>query len=458
MKNECLRLPSRTVDGSRIYSQSDLFLDIFREKGGAIVDRSDRTIEIPEDMVQRPIEVAPRTVCFVRPMILRKIFKLNWGILILAWEGTSGAPLFWDFELRRSRQPTKQDMINSTRVGHALTHIDFVQALCMSGDMPTGHTFFYDFDTIFRNTTKPTVINILERPFTQSLLEMAAAASGGEDLLRQKPSMLGIVTPVSPFKIAVMNEGIIDAVKAGVPILYSPGPLMGASAPATVAGTVVMTNTEVLFGVVPTQLIKEGSPIVLQPDTDVFDMKTSQVTYGSPEQDLGKVAMVQLARRYGLPIHGLGGGVDSKLPDAQAAAEAMETLMMVSLAGMTMCQSLGTLAFGMFGSQEMTVICDEMVYAIKRILDGFTVDDDTLGLDVIRSVGFDGNYLEQPHTIRHFRKGVFHLCSAGKQMMNGLKQEVSPLIRSLMKKFLISLKMRNRLSFSRGQMLNWDVP
>ena len=387
------------------YSESDLFLDIFK-KGGAIVDRSARTIKIPEDMVQRALEVAPKTFVLYGRNDPAKDIQIELGNTYFGMGGTS-EPLFWDFELRRSRQPTKQDMINSTRVGHALTHIDFVQALCMSGDMPTGHTFFHDFDAIFRNTTKPTVINILERPFTQSLLEMAAAASGGEDLLRQKPSMLGIVTPVSPFKIAVMNEGIIDAVKAGVPILYSPGPLMGASAPATVAGTVVMTNTEVLFGVVLTQLIKEGSPIVLKPDTDVFDMKTSQVTYGSPEQDLGKVAMVQLARRYGLPIYGLGGGVDSKLPDAQAAAEAMETLMMVSLAGMTMCQSLGTLAFGMFGSQEMTVICDEMVYAIKRILDGFTVDDDTLGLDVIRSVGFDGNYLEQPHTIRHFRKEMF---------------------------------------------------
>jgi trimethylamine--corrinoid protein Co-methyltransferase len=298
-------------------------------------------------------------------------------------------------------------MINNTRVGHALAHINFVQTLCMSGDMPTGHTFFHDFDAIFRNTTKPTVLNILERPFTQSLLAMAAAASGGEDMLRQKPSMLGIVTPISPLKIAVMNEGMIDAINAGVPILYSPGPMMGATAPATVAGTVLLTNTEVLFGIVLTQLIKEGAPLILKPDTDVFDMKTGQVTYGSPEQDLGKVAMVQLARRYGLPIYGLGGGVDSKLPDAQAAAESMETLLMVSLAGMTMCQSLGTLAFGMYGSPEMVVMCDEMVYTIKRITDGFAVNDDTLALDVIRKTGFEGNFPKQPHTARHFRKEMF---------------------------------------------------
>ena len=267
--------------------------------------------------------------------------------------------------------------------------------------------FFHDYDAIFRNTTKPTVMSILERPITRSCLEMAAAASGGEEALRQKPSMLGIVTPVSPLKIAEMNEGIIDAVKAGIPILYSPGPLMGATSPATVAGTVAVTQAEVLFGVVLVQLIQTGAPVVLKPDTDVFDMKTSQVTYGSPEQDLGKVASAQLARRYGLPIYGLGGGVEAKMPDAEAAAEAMETLLLVSLAGLTMCQSLGTLAFGMYGSPEMAAICDEMVHMTKRILAGFEVNDETLALDVIRQAGYGGNFLKMKHTAQWFRREMY---------------------------------------------------
>jgi trimethylamine--corrinoid protein Co-methyltransferase len=298
-------------------------------------------------------------------------------------------------------------MVNNTRLGHALPEIDFVQTLCMSGDQPTNAIFFHDFDAIFRNTTKPTVINILERPFTQRLLELCAAASGGENALRQKPSMLGIATPVSPLKISVMNEGIVDVVHAGVPILYSPGPLMGATGPATVAGLVALTNAEVLFGVTLVQLIKEGAPVVLKPDTDVFDMKTTQVTYGSPEQNLGKIAMVQLAERYGIPIYGLGGGVVGKLPDAEAAAEAMQTLLLDGLAGMTLCQSLGSMAFGIYGSAEMLVIADELVRIVKRILQGFEVNEDTLAIDVIRSCGHTGSYLAQEHTRSHYRKEMY---------------------------------------------------
>ena len=321
--------------------------------------------------------------------------------------GGTSEPLFWDYELHRSRQPTKQDMINNTRVGHALSHINFVQTLCMSGDMPTGHIFFHDFDAIFRNTTKPTVINILERPFTQHLLEITAAASGGESLLREKPSVLGIVTPITPLKFAVMNEGILDAVQAGVPILYSPGPLMGATGPATVAGTVVLTMAEVLFGVVLTQAIRPGAPVILKPDVDVFDMSTTQCTYSSPEQNLGKAAAVQLARHYHLPIYGLGGGVEAKVPDAEAAAIAMMSMLMVGMAGMNMCQSLGTMSWGQYGAAEMAVICDEMVAMIRRVLSGIAFNDETLALDVIREVGPGGSFLQHDHTVAHFRKELF---------------------------------------------------
>jgi trimethylamine--corrinoid protein Co-methyltransferase len=388
-----------------VQSESDLFLDIF-EKGGARVNREARTIQVGRDMVEAALKSAPRSFVLHGRNDPEMDLLIEPGRVYYGMGGTS-EPLFWDWDLWKSRQPTKQDMVASTRVGHALPNIDFVQTLCMSGEMPTNTIFFHDFDAIFRNTTKPTVLNILERPFTCRLLELTAAASGGESVLRERPSVLGIVTPISPLKIAVMNEGLVDAVQAGVPILYSPGPLMGASGPATVAGTLVLTNAEVLFGVVLTQLVKPGAPVVLKPDTDVFDMKTTQCTYGSPEQDLGKVAMAQLAHFYNLPIYGLGGGVEAKTPDAEAAGEAMMGMLLNGLAGMTLNQSLGTLAWGLYGSQEMVVICDELVHMIKRILSGIAVTDETLAVDVIRKVGHGGSYLSENHTFEFFRQELF---------------------------------------------------
>lgn len=388
-----------------VVSDSDLFLTIF-EKGGAIVDRQKRTVRLPRQLVEWAIASAPKSFILHDRNDPALDLPIENGRVYYGMGGTS-EPLFWDWDQWKTRKPTKADMINCTRVGHALPNIDFVQTLCMSGDMPTNEIFFHDFDAIFRNTTKPTVINILERPFTRKLIEMSAAVSGGESRMREQPTVMGIVTPISPLKIAVMNEGMIDAIEAGIPILYSPGPLMGATGPATVAGTLVLTNAEVLFGVVLTQLIQPGAKIVLKPDTDVFDMRTTQVTYGSPEQDLGKVAMVQLAKRYKIPIYSLGGGVECKVPDAEAASEAMMSMLLNGLAGATMNQSLGSLSFGLYGSPEMAVICDEMVNMIKRVLDGVNVSDETIGLDVIRAVGPGGDFLGQDHTLKYFRKELY---------------------------------------------------
>ena len=375
-------------------------------KAGASVDRATRMIRVPAEMVGAAIRSAPSSLLLFGRNDPAMDLQIEDGRVYYGMGGTS-EPLTWDWKLWKPRTPTKADMVANTRVGHALPNIDFVQTLCMSGDQPTGQIFFHDFDAIFRNTTTPTVINILERPFTQHLLAITAAASGGERALREKPSVLGIVTPITPLKFAVMNEGILDAVEAGVPVLYSPGPLMGATGPATVAGTVALTMAEVLFGVVLTQAIKPGAPVVLKPDVDVFDMATTQCTYSSPEQNLGKAAAAQMARHYHLPIYGLGGGVEAKVPDAEAAAIAMMSMLMMGMAGMNLCQSLGTMSWGQYGAPEMTVLCDEMVSMIRRVLTGIAFDDDRLALDVIREVGPGGSFLQHDHTVAHFRKELF---------------------------------------------------
>jgi trimethylamine--corrinoid protein Co-methyltransferase len=389
-----------------IFSESDLFLDIF-QKGGARVDRDSRVIRVPSDMVDAALRSAPRSFRVYGRHDPDNDVLLEPGRVYYGMGGTS-EPHILDYGQMKPRRPTKADMVMSTRLGHAMPNIDIVQALCMSGDVtPSDVIFYHDYDAILRNTTKPGVISLLERPFTVHCLELVAAASGGEEELRQRPSILAMCTPITPLKIGVVNEGLVDVVQAGVPVLYSPGTLMGASGPATVAGALTLVMAEQLFGIVLTQLIKPGAPVVLKPDTNVFDMRTSQCTYGSPEQTVGKMAQCQLARMYGLPTWGIGGGVEAKVPDAEAAAEAMMNMLLVAQAGMTVGQSLGTLAWGLYGSQEFVVISDQLVDMVKRILSGIVVTDDTLGLEAIREVGHGGSFLSHEHTVRHFRQEMF---------------------------------------------------
>ena len=389
-----------------IFSESDLLLDICR-RGGAQVDDDARIIRMPADLVEWALNTAPRSFTVYGRHAPENDIQLESGRVYFGMGGTS-EPHILDYDLLKPRRPTKADMVAGTRLGHALPNIDVVQSLCMSGDItPTDVIFYHDYDAILRNTTKPTVISLLERPFTRHCLELVAAASGGETELRERPSCLAMCTPITPLKVGVVNEGLVDAVEAGVPIIYSPGTMMGASGPATVAGALALVMAEQLFGIVLTQLIKPGAPVVLKPDTNVFDMRTAQCTYGSPDQTLGKLAQCQLARTYGLPTWGIGGGVEAKVPDAEAAAEAMMNMLLVAQAGMTVGQSLGTLAWGLYGSPEFVVISDQLADMVKRILAGFAVTEETLALDVIREVGHGGTFLAHEHTVRHFRQELF---------------------------------------------------
>lgn len=61
------------------------------------------------------------------------------------------------------------------------------------------------------------------------------------------------------------------------------------------------------------------------------------------------------------------------------------------------------LEMGLTMSYEQLLIDQEIVKMIRRILQGITVNKDTIGLDVIKAVGASGNYLSQRHTLKYMR-------------------------------------------------------
>jgi trimethylamine--corrinoid protein Co-methyltransferase len=254
---------------------------------------------------------------------------------------------------------------------------------------------------------------------------MAAAAAGGEENFRERPCVAAYSSPMTPLRFTRYNDGIVEAVALGVPIICAGGAMMGATSPATLAGSISLIDAEALFGVVFAQMIKPGSPVVFAPQTNVMDMVTAQATFGSPEQSLARAAAVQMARYYGLPTFATGGGSDAKLPDGQAAAEATMGMMINAMSGQTLTQNLGTLASGLYGAPEMLVICDEIVHMIKCVFGGLKVTDDTLALDVIREVGPGGTFLSHEHTASSFRTNLFFPTYFPRVSVEGWKEKGS---------------------------------
>lgn len=394
----------RLLQEHGMQSESEWIAKVFK-RGGARVDLETGVIRLGPEMVEAALAEAPRSfTLYGRDPGMDLL--LESGRVYFGMGGTP-EPFLWDYSLRGPRQPTKADMVDNTRLGQALTHIDFVMSLCSAGDVPRDQSYLHEYDAIFRNTTKPVIYTSPGRWYTEKYFQMAAAAAGGETAFRQRPFVVHFTQPVSPLRISRYSEGIELAVEFGVPVMFSPGPMIGATSPATLAGTLVQVNAEAMAGIVLAQLLKGGAPVIYAPHTGVMDMVTAQCTYGSPDQSLARAAVAQMAIHYGLPAFGMGGGAESKLPDAEAAAQATLGMTLNALTGFTMTQTLGTLASGMYGAAEMVLICDEIVHMIKRLLRGIRVSEEHLAVEVIEAVGHGGQFLDLDHTAKVFRDELF---------------------------------------------------
>jgi trimethylamine---corrinoid protein Co-methyltransferase len=386
-----------------MFCESDLILETFI-KAGVKVDGEARLIFLSEDIVTDALASAPKSFTLYGR-------DPKWDLLLESGQvyfGMGGAsePFFWDYDLRLPRSPTKADMINCTRLGERLENVDIVLALCSAGDVPRDEIFLHEYDALMRNTTKPVVYAAPGRFFAAKFVEMACAASGGEEAFRRRPWISAFVTPVAPLRVTPLDECLYEFASFNIPALVRPGPMMGATSPATLASNLAQTNAESLFVIVLSQLIRPGMPVIFGAATPAMDMTTTQCTYGSPDEAVGRAMVAQLARFYNLPSWNTA-ATEAKLPDAAAAAEAMFGMMLNALSGTTVTQTMGTLASGFYGSAEMLVICNEMARMIKYLLRGVKVSEDTLALDVIREMGHGGNFLTHDHTASFFRKELY---------------------------------------------------
>jgi trimethylamine--corrinoid protein Co-methyltransferase len=181
------------------------------------------------------------------------------------------------------------------------------------------------------------------------------------------------------------------------------------TAPATLAGTLAQENAEILAGVVVTQLFSPGAAITYGGIPHIMDPRTSICSFGSPEQALMGVAMVQMARLYGFPVYINVGLTDAKIPDAQAGIEKGTSMLLGALAGADMFGHCGICGTDHGANLSWLLIDNELAGYVKRILRGFEVNSDTLATCVVNAVGPGGNYLAEEHTVKHFRKELW-LC------------------------------------------------
>lgn len=225
----------------------------------------------------------------------------------------------------------------------------------------------------------------------------------------QQPALIALINVNSPRLFDARMLGALKVyARARQALIITPFVLAGAMAPATVAGTLAQQNAEVLAGIVLTQLLEPGTPVVYGSFMTNVDFKSGAPVFGSPESQLGIMASAQLARRYGLPFRGGGMLTSAKIPDAQAAAESLMVMLPTLMAGTNfVLHAAGWLEGGLVAGYEKFVLDCEILGMLHTWAKGVDLSDEGLALEAIAEVSPGGQYLAAEHTLRHFRTAFY---------------------------------------------------
>ena len=363
------------------------------------------TVKIPTDLVKKCISSAPS-------MIEMYDREGNPSMHIGGRNTYVGpgptCPNFFDVYTGERRPAKKNDAAITARLADGLEHMDFVMSLVMISDMQKDLADIHEVDAMIRNTTKPIITWAFNAKNLQGIIDLCATVAGSLEKLQEKPFLAVYCEPTTPFihtKEAL--DKLILLAKNKIPCIYTPGMIMGATAPVTIAGAMSVGAADSLAGLVLSQLVQEGAPFIGGAPGGPMDMQTMQHSYGAPEWILLHAGSTEIFHELDIPVFSAAGCSDSKTVDAQSASEAMLQIYSALATGGNIIHDIGFMELGITGSALHMVMCNELVGEAKRFLKGIEVNEEHLAEEVIREVGPGGNYLAEEHTMEFFRDEVW---------------------------------------------------
>lgn len=375
-------------------------LKLFTEIG-ADVDTNKKIVYVPEYLVKEALKKAPSSI---------KMYSRNRKFdMLLAknkvyYNPGSAALYMLDRETGERRRPLSKDFREFVKLVDAMENIHAQSTAMVVSDVPEIVADRHRLYIVLKNSTKTIVTGAFTIEGIYDMKKMLEVVVGGEKELRKKPLAIFDVCPSPPLKWSeITSQNLIDCAKFEIPAEIIPMPQVGATGPATLAGSLVQFNAEFLCGLVMSQMTKPGAPIIYGGSPAIVDMRTGTGRLAAIEAIMLCCAYAQIGKYYNLPTHAYLGLSDAKIIDAQTGMEAALGLVLGALAGINNIAGPGMLSFENCQSFEKLVIDNEICGYALRLVRGIQVNEETLALDVIEKVGPGGHFLAQKHTNKWFR-------------------------------------------------------
>jgi len=273
------------------------------EDAGAYVKGDN--VKIPAYLVEECVKSAPSVILLAgRNPKNDYVVKQNKVTFVNFGEGVNVI----DPYTREYRKSTKADLARNTRVADALSVLPLAYRSVASQDIPGPLQALHNIEAIMQNTSKHIFIGADGEKNALKIIDICAEIVGGREELKRRPIVTFNVCPTSPLQLnPAASDVIMEAAKAGIPVNIISMALSGATAPVTLAGTLVTHNAEVLSAIVLSQLSCKGAPVFYASSTSIMDMRHLTTPVGAPELCMISNAVAQLARYYLLPSFVAGG-------------------------------------------------------------------------------------------------------------------------------------------------------
>lgn len=376
-------------------------LDIW-ERHGADVDRESSIVRVPGEIIEEALKKAPPDYDLAARHPDQDL-PLDGNHVFVGTDGCGVEVI--DLETGERRRSEWQDVADIARIADHLEEVAFHWVAVSAQDRPAGTRGLHELQAVWENSTKHVQTeSVYSAAEAHAAVEMAAAIAGGREQLRHRPVLSIMQCTASPLgQDGGSLEAALIAAEAGLPVGFMTMASCLTTGPATMAGTLVVGNAEVISATALVQLAHPGAPVFYAAAQTASDLRTGAYTGGGPEDYLFGAATNVLADYYDIPLSMGSFATGAKEPNWQAGIDNSLSTFMASIVMSDMLLGIGLLHGSRIWSYEQMLMDAEIFSIVHKMMQGIPVNEETLAMDAIRAVGPGGNFLAQKHTRQHMR-------------------------------------------------------
>ncbi len=288
-------------------------LDIFAQ-AGADVDFKKEIVKIQPDLLIKTLAKAPTEFVMGSRGNQELDMNLDGTKIYCGTAGTGTATV--DIETRKRRPSVKEDIAMMALISDYLSSISFYWPMVAARDCPPQIIALHELEAAFTYTEKHVhIVSCVDKKSAQYAVEMAGVITGSKERIKARPPLSLIASPISPLN---HDTGVLEAALvfagAGLPVGFAAMPVIGTTAPASIAGALILGNAEILSSICLLQLAYPGSPAFYPLFTAMMNPYTGGISVSNETKYPFYAATVQLGHHYNLPVMTGYGGSDATDP------------------------------------------------------------------------------------------------------------------------------------------------